>query len=408
VGAATYRRPALAPAALVLSDPFALTRYAGHTTITTFKAALLGAFAALALRRAIAVPRSGIPRLIAVLLGVLVLATALTIPHAAMRTAAVRETFKAFEYAFVFLVAWWASRDDREAPRLLGIACACAIVLVAIDATRDFFAPQSGIWIGGKPVLRLAGQLEGPNQLAAWLGISLPVVVATVESWPLLISALMLGAAALTLTLSRGGIAQAVISVAGAILTRKVAGRRLVASMALAAVVALSGLAFVERSDGALLHVGSATPSFDPGGTGSRAILWHAALAMGRAHPLLGVGAGGFEFALPRYGAPPQVRTHANSLYLEALADGGIVLLTATLAAAFIPPLALLRSGRGAVVPFTIGIAGLALAAHGIIDDVTFYTKVGQLWWLVAGTGAAAVELSRRSASVPRTAPVTK
>ncbi|HTJ28795.1 MAG TPA: O-antigen ligase family protein [Candidatus Limnocylindria bacterium] len=408
VGVATYRRAALAPAALVLSDPFALSRYVGHTTLTTFKAALLGAFAALVVRRALVVPRAGAPRAIAIVLALLVLATALTVPHAAMRTAAVRETFKALEYAFAFLVAWWASRSDRDAPRLLGIACACAIVLVALDATRDFVSPQSGIWIGGRPVLRLAGHLEGPNQLAAWLGISLPIVVATAESWPLLIAALTLGAAALALTLSRGGIAQALLSLAGAIWVRKVGGRRVVAVTALAAAVALGGLAFAERSEGALLHVTSTTSSLDQGGTGSRAILWHAALAMARAHPLLGVGAGGFEFALPRYGAPPRVRTQANSLYLEALADGGVVLLAATLAAALVPPLVLLRTGRRSVVPFTIGIAGLALAAHGIIDDVTFYTKVGQLWWLVAGTGAAAAELASKSDSVPSTAPVAR
>jgi O-antigen ligase len=391
-----------------LSDPFALSRYVGHTTLTTFKAALIGAFAALVVRRAIALPRSGTPYVIAVVLAVLVLATAATIPHAAMRTPAVRESLKALEYAFAFLVAWWASRSDPDAPRLLGLACACAIVLVALDATRDFIAPQSGVWIAGRPVLRLAGHLEGPNQLAAWLGITLPLVIATVESWPLLIAALALGAAALALTLSRGGIAQTLCALAGAIWARSNGTRRLVAVLVVAIAIGLGGLAFAERSEGALFHVTSTAASQDLGGTGSRAILWHAALAMGRAHPLLGVGAGGFEFALPQYGAPPRVRTQANSLYLEALADGGLVLLAATLAAAVIPPLMLLRRGRRAIVPFTIGIAGLALAAHGLIDDVTFYTKVGQLWWIVAGSGAAAAELASASVSVPSTAPVTK
>jgi O-antigen ligase len=325
-----------------------------------------------------------------------------------MRTAAVRETFKALEYAVAFLVAWWDARTDRDAPRLLGIACACAIVLVALDATRDFASPQSGVWVGGRPVLRLAGHLEGPNQLAAWLGIALPLVIATVESWPLLIAALALGTAALALTLSRGGIAQALCAMAGAMWARGAGTRRLVLVSAVAITVGLGGLALAERSNDALLHVASTQSSLDQGGTGSRAILWRAALAMGRAHPILGVGAGGFEFALPHYGAPPRVRTQANSLYLEALADGGIVLLAATLAAALVPPLVLLRCGRAAVFPFTVGIAGLALAAHGIVDDVTFYTKVGQLWWIAAGSGAAAAELMKASDSVPSTAPVIK
>jgi O-antigen ligase len=407
VGVATYRRAALAPAALVLADPFALARYAGHTTITTFKAALVGAFVALVARRALVLPRTGAARTVALVLGFLVLATAATIPLASMRAAALRETLKALEYAFVFLIAWWASRTDRDAPRILGIACACAVILVAVDAARDFAHPQSGIWIGGKPVLRLAGHLEGPNQLAAWLGITLPVIVATVDAWPLLALTLALGAAALTLTLSRGGITQALVALAGAAWARARDAGRIVTVAALAIVIAIGAFALATRSGGALAHVTSAESSVDLGGTGSRAILWHAALAMARAHPLLGVGAGGFEFALQRYGAPARVRTHANSLYLEALADGGVVLLTATIAAALVPPLMLLRRGRHVVVPFAIGVAGLALALHGVLDDVTFFTKVGQLWWVVAGTGIACIELAA-SDSVPKTAPVTR
>lgn len=352
-------------------------------------------------------PRQGAARTIALVLVLLVLATAATIPHASIRTPAVRETLKALEYALAFMVAWWASRADRDAGRLLGIACACAVVLVALDAVRDFAHPQSGIWIAGKPVLRLAGHLEGPNQLAAWLGIALPVVVATIDAWAVLALVLALGAAALALTLSRGGIAQAVVGLAGALWARARDTSRIVGVAALAVAIALGAFTLATRSDGALSHVTSAESSVDLGGTGSRSILWHAALDMARTHPLLGVGAGGFEFALPRYGAPARVRTQANSLYLEAAADGGIVLLAATIAAALIPGLVLLRAGRRATLPFAVGIVGLALAAHGIIDDVTFYTKVGQLWWVIAGTGAACAELAA-SGSAPKAAPVTR
>jgi O-antigen ligase len=336
-----------------------------------------------------------------------VLATALTIPEARLRAPALRETLKALEYALVFLAAWTASRRDPDAARLVGFACALAVVLVAIDATRDFATPQSVLQIGKTPVLRLAGHLEGPNQLAAWLGLALPFTVATLEAWQPLALVLALGGAALVLTLSRGGIAQAVIALGGAAWARARHVRRIFVVSAIAGAIALGGLAVATRTDG-LLRLTSLQASDDLGGTGSRAILWSAAVKMTRAHPLLGVGAGNFEFLLPDYGAPVRVRTHANSLYLEALADGGIVLFAATLAAALVPPLLLLRRGPRVVVSFTVGIAGLALAAHGIIDDVTFYTKVGQLWWTLAGCGTAAAELASASVSVPSTAPVTK
>jgi O-antigen ligase len=164
-------------------------------------------------------------------------------------------------------------------------------------------------------------------------------------------------------------------------------------------------LALWTHSSGGLSRVASLGESADAGGTGTRPILWHAALAMARAHPLLGVGAGNFELLLQRYGAPPGVRTQANSLYLEAAADGGVVLLLATVLAALVPPLVLVRA-RGARFALAIGIAGLALAAHGLIDDVTFYTKVGQLWWVLAGVAAASV--GGGSTSSPSNTPGTR
>jgi O-antigen ligase len=348
-------------------------------------------------RGAAAWPRDAVARTTLGALVLLVLATAATIPHAFARAPAVRETLKALEYALVFLVAWWAARERPEAPRVVGIGCAIAIVLVGFDALRDYLHPQSGMWIGNTQIVRLAGHLEGPNQLAAWIGLALPAAIVELAPWTALVLTLF-GGALVALTLSRGGIAQTAIALFGAVLVRGVGRRLTIAAAVAAAAIALAGLAASSHSSASVHHVGSLKESVDAGGTGTRAILWRAALAMGRAHPLLGVGAGDFELALPDYGAPPHVRTQANSLYLEAWADGGIVLLLATLLAALVPPLVFVRA-RGAPFALVVGIVGFALALHGLVDDVTFFTKVGQLWWVLAGVAAASAGASSSSPS---------
>jgi O-antigen ligase len=399
-----WRRPALGVGILVLTDPFALTRYVGHTTLTSFKAALVGALIGLACRGALGWPRERIAATTLALLALLVLATAATIPQAALREPALRETFKALEYALAFVVAWWSARGQADASRWVGIACGAAIVLVSLGAARDYFQPQSALAAHGAAIVRFAGALEGPNQLAAWLGIALPAAVVGITSWPAALIVVALGSAAAILTLSRGGIAQTALALAVAVRVSAASRWRMLAAAAFAAALALGGLVVATRSSVALDRLSSVAQSVDAGGTGSRAILWPAALAMARAHPLLGVGAGNFEFLLPQYGAPARVRTQANSLYLEALADGGGVLLIATVLAALVPPLLLLRA-RGAPFAFAVGFAGLALAAHGLIDDVTFYTKVGQLWWVLAGVAAAS---AGGSSSSPSATPGTK
>ena len=90
------------------------------------------------------------------------------------------------------------------------------------------------------------------------------------------------------------------------------------------------------------------------------------------------------------------VRTHANSWYLQSLAEGGIVLFSATLTmvgasiGAFLkkPLVARLR----AQPPWVIAAlaASVALALHQSVDDFVFYPKVGGAWFLLLGIAAAA------------------
>jgi O-antigen ligase len=115
---------------------------------------------------------------------------------------------------------------------------------------------------------------------------------------------------------------------------------------------------------------------------------------MFRAHPLFGVGAGNFELDLPDYGVYG-VRTHANSWYLQSLAEGGIVLFAATLGmvAASIGAFVRrpLRQSLRAQTPWVVAAlaASIALALHQIVDDFVFYPKVGAPWFMLLGIAAA-------------------
>lgn len=392
----TVRRPSLGAAFLLLTDPFAVARYAGHTTLTSFKAALIGVAAGLLLRGRFALPLRGRAGAIALALGAVAVATALTVPHAAQRAAALRETLKAAEYLAIFAVAYAAARADRRrAAPALSAACAAVAIVVALGAFADYAHPQSGIWFGQYAYVRLAGALEGPNQLASWLGIVLPFALLS----PLALAAAICGCAALALSLSRSGDLQALAAFVATALADWRARRLGLATGLTAFVLSVIGFGLVVRSEAALARYSSVESSVDRGGTGERSILWSAAVRMFRAHPLLGVGAGNFEFELPHYGAPTRVRTQANSLYLEALADGGIVLGAATVVAALLPAWLLLRGAAPASFTATAGIVGLALAAHGLLDDVVFYTKVGQAWWVLAGAAAAFTAPAERSST---------
>ncbi len=139
----------------------------------------------------------------------------------------------------------------------------------------------------------------------------------------------------------------------------------------------------------------SLQPSLYAGGVGNRSELWAAALRMWRDRPVFGVGAGNFELELPRYGVFG-VRTHANSWYLQSLAEGGIVLLTATVA--FVAAISAALGGKDLLArlrggsPWVLAAlaATVALALHQVVDLLVFYPKVGGAWWLLVGIAAAA------------------
>jgi len=113
--------------------------------------------------------------------------------------------------------------------------------------------------------------------------------------------------------------------------------------------------------------------------------LWNVAWRLFATHPLLGVGPDNFRHY---YGAELGLegwdqRVQANNLYLELLADLGVLGLAAFAWVVAGPIRAMLRPSS----LLTVGV-GLAIAAfllHGLLDTFLAFTPTAFLFWLLSG-----------------------
>lgn len=408
-----YRRPAYAAAVLIATMPFALYRDVFATTLTLGKVALVAALAGLAWRAAagrldISGARTVLP--IPVALGLLVVATALSIVRADHPDAAVRETFKALQYLLTAAAAFAAWRSDPdEGPIRYALFGTLGVVALAAIAQEVLGAP-SVLRAGDALLPRIAGPLEGPNQLAGFLGLALPLATALALSRkpsPAEFLAIALGVVALALTFSRAGVAAAFVAMTIAFAGSPDANRRLFLRAAgLAAglgLILVAGSALTNWSTWSALtgHMFSAGESAQPGGVGRRSDLWRAALLLWRTHPWFGIGAGNFEYSVGTL--VPGVRTHANNAYLQALVEGGVVLGAATAAALLTPLVVLARATRSSALILGAFASCTAFALHQFLDDLLFFPKVGGLLWLIVGLAAG--EMARLRAPSPPAGP---
>jgi len=401
------RRPAYGIAVLIVLIPFAFYRDLGATTITLSKVALLANVAGILFRRRdLLVLRHGAAALLLACGIAVAAATALSILAAAHRAPALRETLKALEYSLLFatvVVAFAADPDERPIRSALGLVLGLVSVLAI---AQEWLGAPSGIWFHHQAIPRVAGPLEGPNQLAGFLGIALTLVVAYASrrgAAAYELAAIGLGSATLILTLSRTGLVATLVAL-GVVLATGGSGSRRPVLLALGAgcvsataLLALVGIGVTHGLGGAGLlgHFSTLAEAADPGAVGNRSELWHAAIQLWREHPFFGIGAGNFELELGSVGYPA-LHTHANSLYLQSLVEGGIPLALATLA---LVAASIARFARG---PFSEPLVAGAFAAsigfglHQIFDLLVFYPKVGELWWVALALGAQRVDAARR------------
>jgi O-antigen ligase len=172
-------------------------------------------------------------------------------------------------------------------------------------------------------------------------------------------------------------------------------GLRLAGSGAIA-LVALIGAALMAGFE---WHFFSLAEVPVPNHLGTRAILWSSAVTLWQHFPITGVGAGNFELDLGLVGHP-DVRTHANSVYLQFLAETGIIGFTALLwlIYATIAPFVRRYSRRALVIGFAA--ANVAIVLHQIFDYLWFFPKVGGFWALLLGIAVAELLASREDAGV--------
>jgi O-antigen ligase len=408
---ATSLRSGFGLVVLCLVDPFAVYRFAGVTTVTAPKVALLAVAAGLLLP-GLQSYRLRDRRILPIIVSAIavVCVTAITIVSAKYHAEAIREILKSLEYLAFFLIGLFAFASNRDEALLQWSLTLSSLLVAVVAILEDYTVAPASIVLGGVLLPRIAGPLEGPNQLAGYLELILPVLLALrLKRGPNLALdlALVTGVFGSILTFSRGGLVGTLIGIGFVALARARPRWKtglVLGTVAVALAFALTfGTAVITGTTAKLAtapfiwHSSDVSTGGDTAGgfsgLGTRTELWRAAWSMWRAHPIIGVGAGNYELEIGEVG-PAGVRTHANSFYFQSLAEGGVILLATYLVFLGLVLTSLARYGRS---PISIGVLGatLAIAAHQVVDDLLFFPKVGDMWWLLLGIAAATIVLER-------------
>jgi len=390
------RRPIYGVAALIAVAP--VSRYSDifHTTITLSKVVLFALLLGVATRPAVfGMLREGQAKRLIAAGALAVGAIALSLTQAEHPLPALRELFKALEYVMMFAAVYVAFRLDPEQYVVEAAMKFTAIAVAVLAISQEVVGAPSGLLLNAHIIPRISGPLEGPNQLAGYFDVLVPVLLAYAigKREPLLGVAVTLAVFADILTFSRGG---QIGILAGMLVIGIIYRRNLRFALAAAGAGVVSG-ALVAAAWSADAHsFGLFRPFWNlsdsgyAGGVGSRAQLWRAAVRLWLQHRWLGVGAGNFEFELRDAGLRG-IRTHANSLYLSSLVEGGLPLFAATCWLTFVSVAAFVRDRAESPLIAGALAASVALAIHQIVDYLTFYPKVGGTWWIVLALGAAEI-----------------
>lgn len=388
----TMRRPAAGVGVLLAVQPFALYVRFSSTMLTLPKAALIAVLLGLLVFNGLQNPlRERRARRVLLAATLVLFATLLTFAQARYHAPVIRETLKMLEYIVLFCTVYAGYRLDPQRRWIRGAILASVIAVCLLALAQEIVGAPSALLLNGHATPRIAGPLEGPNQLAGYFDVLLPLVMALAieKSSSITQAALFLIVCTDILTFSRGGLVGAI---AGLVTIAWIYRERVraLASPLIAGGVAGSGVAI---SWGLVAHSLGIFRLWDmssayAGGVGTRPELWRAAVVLWLRHPLLGVGAGNFEREIALTGLHG-VRTHANSLYLQSLVEGGIPLFAATIFLVYTSIATFVRDRMRSPFVAAALAASIALALHQVVDFLTFYPKVGAEWWIVLALACA-------------------
>ena len=341
------------------------------------------------------------------MLGVAVLATGFSpVPMAAFKG-----LLKLLSYLGVYALMrqlletapqWW----NRIVAALLAGELVSAVI-----AIRQLYGDTSELarWADPNSVadgtIRVYGPLENPNLLAGYLIPILPLAVVALlrwRSWPQRLfagAALLLGAAALFLSYSRGGWLGmlAGLGLLGLLLVLRQTRswpplwRRLFPLLLISVGIAALVIA-VTQIEPLRIRVMSLMAGRQDSSNNFRINVWLAVLEMIQERPWLGIGPGNSAFNLiyPLYQQPKFNALSAYSVPLELLVEGGIPGLLAGLGllqASVRRGLAQLKGESSWAMPALAAVAAIAgLCVQGATDTIFFRPEVQMTGWFCLAT----------------------
>lgn len=265
---------------------------------------------------------------------------------AIQRIATAKEALKWSEVFVVAACTVWLAHTPRRVSALAWamIASGASAALVGLG---QWAADGGDLATGGQ--IRVVGTFAQPNPFAAYMNLALPLAVALAlfardrrERWVAGAACVIIFAAEY-LAHSRG----ALLGLVGALIVIAALGwrRERLAILATCVAVPVVALAWVAGLIPARLTT-AVTNQFHVAGTTvcgqvdardfstvERIAHWVAGLRMFAAHPLLGVGAGNYSAAYPRFACAdwPTPLGHAHNYYINTAAELGVIGLAAFL-----------------------------------------------------------------------------
>lgn len=290
---------------------------------------------------------------------------------------------------FLLLTVIIADIAAREVPLRLLLGAAAA------GATAAAGAALYAMFTQGHP--RATGPLEDPNDLAYFLVVAVPMLLAVLPSIRRSGngSRIVAGLAAATLvagavaTLSRGGMLALTAAVGWLLLRRALAPRVLAGALA---VIALLGLIAASLARPALAKALGEKSFIAGSNVDARELRWQAAARMMSDNPVLGVGPGGFrsEYVAASHNAEIGEQTPvAHNMYLEIGAELGLSGLVLFLGLLMLAALATERALRASLDHRPMVAVQAALIA--VVVASTFLSQQYYLpLWLLIGLAVAA------------------